>query len=462
MKKLKRFFTDKKFIYGSGSAVTLAGFIAIAILVNVIVGVLSDKFTLKADLTESKIYELTEQTIEIVKNINEKTDLVLIEVSGNEDMLKHELLMRYVNLNSNLSLKIYDPVKDPSKVQRYQTLGSSISPGTIVVDNGENFKVISSSELYSYNPMSGANDQFNAENKITTAITSLSKRADIKVAFTEGHGEKSSTAMQQLLKEDNIEFETVSTLSEGFSESFDAFVIISPKADFTADEIEAVDSYLKKGKSIQVYLDFNAPPLPRLESYLSDLGISIGGNIIFEGDTKRIAYNTPLCFVPIVKSHPITTAIVNNNLNLLVYQAMEVSPIWEEKNYVKVETLLTSSDKSMANDRQGQSARGPFSVAVIATRYNNDNKNEGKIFVAGTSEILNDEFTMMNKDFILGSVNWQIDETEPMNIRPKSLSPARLDMRQQDIKLWSLVFAIFLPIIVLAAGLITWLRRRHL
>ncbi|NLB81815.1 MAG: GldG family protein [Clostridiaceae bacterium] len=462
MNKIKRFFTDKKFIYGSGSVATLAGFIIVAVLLNIIVGLLSDKFTLKADLTENKIYDLTNETVEIVKNLNEKIDIILFETADNEDPLKHELLQRYINLNSNLSLTIYDPVKDPTKAQKYQELGKSISSGSIVVDNSKTFKVISSSDLYSYNPISGANDQFNAENKITTALISLYKRNDIKVAFTEGHGETTARPFQHLLQEDNIAYENVSTLSQGFPEGYDMFIICSPQIDFTAEEIEAADAYLKKGKSLQLYIDYNTPPLPRLNSYLYDLGVSVKENIIFENDPKRIAYNTPLCFVPVVKNHPITSAIVNNNISLLVFQTKEVAPLWDEKNYVKVETLLESSSKSIASDQSGQKINGPFSLAVIASRYDDNNKNTGRVFVAGSSGLFIEEFIPMNKDFLLGCANWQIENIEPMNIRPKSLSPSKLDMKQQDIIIWAIIFAIFIPVIVMMAGLITWLRRRHL
>jgi len=462
MKKIKKFFTDKKFIYGSGSAVTLAGFIVVAVLVNIIVGALSDKFTLKIDLTENKIYDLTEQTVSVIKNITEKTDIVLFETVNNADPIKHELLQRYVNLNSNLSLKVYDPVSDPTKVQKYQSLGQSIGTGSIVIDNGTSYKVLTSSDFYSYNPVSQANDLFTAENKITSAIISLSKRGNIKIALTEGHGEKSSYQLQQLLTEDNIEVSKVSTLNEGFSGDYDMFIVISPQTDFTAEEIDLLDAYLKSGKSIQIYFDYNIPSLPKLELYLSDLGIAVKNNLIFEGDSKRIAFNTSLCFVPTVKSHPITTAIVSNNLNLLVYQTREISPLWDEKNYVKVNTLLESSAKSAATDSSGQSAKGPFSLAVIAVRYDDNNNNAGRVFVAGTAALLNEELMPMNKDFILGCTNWQIENIEPADIRPKSLSSSKLDMKQQDVIIWAVVYAIFIPIIVLALGLITWLRRRHL
>jgi hypothetical protein len=459
---IKRFFTDKRFIYGSGSVATIVGFIAIAVLVNVIIGLLSDKFILKADLTENKIFKLSQQTVDVVKEISENVDVILFERTGNEDPKIRELLQRYINLNSNLKLKVYDPDKDPMSAQKYKKLGQTISAGSIVFDNGRNYMVVSPSDLQTYNPVSGAYDNFNAENKLTSAIISLSKRADMKVAFTQGHGEKTIYTAEQLIKDDNIAVEKVSTLTQGFPEEYDMFLVISPQMDFTAEEIEALDAYLKKGKSIQVYLDFKIPSLPRLESYLSDMGIQVQDNVVFESDAKRIAYNTPLCFIPVIKSHPITSAIISNNLNVIVYGNRVVSRLWEEKNSVKVETLLESSDKSIVTDSEGNNVKGPFSLAVVATRFDSENKEAGKLFVMGSSEFLNEQFSTMNKDFILGSINWQIDDTEALNIRPKSLSSSKLEMTRQDIVIWAIASIVFIPVIVLVFGLITWLRRRHL
>ena len=46
---------------------------------------------------------------------------------------------------------------------------------------------------------------------------------------------------EQLIKDDNIAVEKVSTLTQGFPEEYDMFFVISPQMDFIAEEIEALD-----------------------------------------------------------------------------------------------------------------------------------------------------------------------------------------------------------------------------
>ncbi|MDD3765788.1 MAG: Gldg family protein [Eubacteriales bacterium] len=465
MKGLKKFFTDKRFIYGSGSVATFAGFVAVVILLNLIVGTLSDKFTLKIDLTENKIFELSEQTIEIAKSIDKPVDIIVVQsATSQEDTQTRELLTRYVNLNKNFRLSTVDPVKNPMSVQKYNTLNSNITNGSIILDNGEKFRIVPSSELRSYSSYTGQNDQFQAEYKITSALLSLSKASDMAVAFTQGHGEATLNAAEQALKDDNIAVEKVHTLSEGFSDEYNMFIIVSPKTDFTPEEIDYLDNYLRSGKSIQIYFDVDTPHLPKLEGYLYDNGIVVERNAVYEGDTTRVLSNTPYCFVPDVKPHSITNAIVSNKINVVTYLSRSIKPLWEEKNLVKIEPLLTSTAKSVAFSAENPNdvAQGPLNLAVVATKTYENSKETSKIFVMGSSLFLSEQFLPMNEDFFLSSVNWQIDNTNVVNIRPKSVLSSRLDIKQQDYDIWRLVFIIFIPVLVLVWGLVTWIRRRHL
>ena len=83
-------------------------------------------------------------------------------------------------------------------------------------------------------------------------------------------------------------------------------------------------------------------------------------------------------------------------------------------------------------------------MAVVATKTYENSKETSKIFVMGSSLFLSEQFLPMNEDFFLSSVNWQIDNTNVVNIRPKSVLSSRLDIKQQDYDIWRLVFIIFI------------------
>ncbi|OQB15926.1 MAG: ABC-type uncharacterized transport system [Firmicutes bacterium ADurb.Bin193] len=460
MNKIKRFFTDKRLIYGSGSAAMTAGFIAVMVLVNIIVGVLSDKFTLKIDLTENRIYKLSNETVSIVKAVSSPVRIILFETDGGSNPRNKEILERYTALNKNLNLSIVDPVKNPVEANKYKSKAEGgITNGTIVVDNGTRFKVIPAEELNVYNQQIGALEYITTESKITSALLSLSKSADMKVAFSTDHGETPMSSLEAALLDDNIVSEKVTTLTEGFSENYDMYIIVSPKTDFTAEEIDSLDNYLKAGKNAQIYFGADTPKLPRLESYLYDMGISVGEDVIVETDSRRIVYNTPYCFVPVIKEHAATKPYTDNRLNVVTYLTRTVKPLWSERDLILLETLLESSDKSRSG--ADESVNGPFPLCVMATR-SIDSGVKSRVLVMGSAEFLDETFSTANKDFILGSISWQIDDTSVLSILPKNVLGTPLELTLRDFQLWQLVLIVFVPITVLMFGLATWMRRRHL
>lgn len=73
-KKLK--FNARSFKHGSLSVVLTVVFIAAVVLVNIIVGLLSERFDTAADLTDTGLYTLDETTENYLENILE-TDITL-------------------------------------------------------------------------------------------------------------------------------------------------------------------------------------------------------------------------------------------------------------------------------------------------------------------------------------------------------------------------------------------------
>ena len=466
MKKFnKRFILmnkfNKRFIYGSGSAAMFVGFVVLVILFNMVVGSLTDKLNLKADITENKIFKLSEQTLEVAGAINAPVDVILLETAGYEDALTRELLLKIVNLNSNFKFKVIDSNADPMAVQRYNAMGAVLSSGTIIFDNGDKFRTVASSDLRAYNSITGQNDQFQAESKLTAALISLSKSGETSVAFTTGHGEAAALNFQQLLKDDGVAVESADTVAEGFSDKHNMYVIIAPKTDFTAAEIESLDGYLKKGNNIQVYMDLDTPMLAKLEGYLYDMGITVDRTVVLESDSSRVLYNMPYCFRPTIKSHPVTTALLSNKMYVITLANSVVMNLWDEKNGVKIESLLESSSASAAKLSNGESYIGPFKLAVMATA-SYGNGNTSKTLVMGSTEFFNESIMDYNKDFVLSSVNWMADGEAPLRILPKSLAPGTFMMSERDYNVWFSVVVLVIPILVLAFGLFIWLRRRHL
>ena len=83
--------------------------------------------------------------------------------------------------------------------------------------------------------------------------------------------------------------------------------------------------------------------------------------------------------------------------------------------------------------------------------------------VVGDAEFLNPQFASIgNSDFVLNSLNWLQDEQEIIAIRPKSLTSKYLTITAFQKLVIAGVAVILIPLIILGAGFVMWLRRRHL
>ena len=71
-------FKSKKFKIGSlATAITIIG-TAIIVVLNLVVGQLTDKFELSLDLTQNKIFSLTDQSIDFIKNLDKDVEIILL------------------------------------------------------------------------------------------------------------------------------------------------------------------------------------------------------------------------------------------------------------------------------------------------------------------------------------------------------------------------------------------------
>ena len=97
----------KKLKFGSASAVVLVLVIAIVVVINLMVGLLSKRYPLKVDLTPDKRYELSDESIDVLKNlvselIIAKNSLVSFATSENSHSGFNEQIEYLESVTTNL------------------------------------------------------------------------------------------------------------------------------------------------------------------------------------------------------------------------------------------------------------------------------------------------------------------------------------------------------------------------
>ena len=75
-------FKTRKFKYGTIATFITLAFVALIIGINVIVKICDDKYDWSIDLTKNKVFRLTDESKEYIKNLNKDVEIIVL---GNEE-----------------------------------------------------------------------------------------------------------------------------------------------------------------------------------------------------------------------------------------------------------------------------------------------------------------------------------------------------------------------------------------
>ena len=199
------------------------------------------------DLTEAQRYRLSDETIELLQNLEEDVHVVGFFTDAQENQRKEAeiWLQRYRQYsNGHLTYEFVDPDRNPGEASR---LGMT-RVGVLVFEQGDRT----------------AEAPFADERNLTGALVRVLAGEPRKAYFLTGHGEReindfSGTGFSQareLLSRSNFEVETLNLLEEAsVPEDADLVIIAGPTVQYTDPEVEALKEYLDGGGSLLVLSD---------------------------------------------------------------------------------------------------------------------------------------------------------------------------------------------------------------
>ena len=107
---------------------------------------------------------------------------------------------------------------------------------------------------------------------------------------------------------------------------------------------------------------------------------------------------------------------------------------------------------------------GPLTIAAIS-----EMQDESRAKVVAISSLhsmeytgILDEASYANGDFLLNTVSYITEKSNPLDIRAKVISSSTLTMNQTQIIICYIIIQYLIPALIIAAGLAVWLRRRYL
>ncbi len=464
--------------------------VALLILIFIAINMWTQSLNLNPiDLSQDKLYTLTDESKEKVKNIQKDVNIYFVEYEEGDS--NFDLAKQYTNANEKIKVEIVNASSRPDLASKY---GLETGNQGIIVECGDKYKVLTSSDLVTYDTSTYETISI-AEQKLTSAIKSVTSDVIPKVYFLEGYSEFSlSSNMQYLniyLANEVNEIKTLDLLSSGkVPDDCDTLVITTPSKDFDEIATNAIIDYINSGKNI---LWLNAAltkqtDMPNVAKILAMYGVKpFEKGVIRETDSSKMISGSADLIKPEIEYSTITKDIYNTT-GLIFLNATKINLVDEtalEELKVSKTELLHASHASyfrtdftiQTNSIADNEEKGKFLIgAELSKTISSANEETGekekmsKLVIYGenyfiTDYQMNSSYSTgiiqlaYNKDLVLNSMSYLVNRQEDITARKNTGTVTYTATEQQDIIIRVVIFAV--PILIIIAGIIVWIIRRR-
>jgi len=489
------------------------------VLVNIATGMVNARYPIRLDMTGNQSYTLTPQNAEIIREVSQDVIVTVLTTrdgflgsaylspnriidetnvgyGGGWSAQGNALLENYSAVNPRVQIRYVDSQSPDFQPYKAKYPNDTINPGDVLVECGDRHKLL---DVYDMLEISSAPSQnsgayvvmgSNLESSLTSAIINMTAQKPYYVTILGGHGTADISSFTMALSRNNYDVNTVDSLVvSSIPENTDYLIIAAPTHDFSESELKAIDAFLKNdgkyGKHMLYIAGSNQPFLPNMDAFLKEWGIKVLPGIVFETDTERIAPGINTFTYAEFDSSDYSQQAQANGLRCLTYNNMAIQMVFEKHGYIEVtpilyfpeSTILRPTDVTGDDETWRATAEpGPFKGAVISRDVTPNPESDEEIVstvaVFGSLEFFGEafgEYIFLNPEAANASIVFNMMDMEMKRDNqgiffiPKPLTGESymINQLQADI-LSTYLFIVTVPLLLIAAGIIVWARRRSL
>ena len=458
---------NKRVVYRISNGIIVVAVIAILVIFNIFVRDASWKI----DLTQAGMYKLSQQTIDYISTLEDKTTLKILEKDGNSDDYIIKIAKLYPKYSDNIEVEMIDPDANPGLIAKYLKKDSTLMYGSIVIDNGKNWDVVNSYGTVVKN--SEGSIVSKVERKITSAIYKINSEQKNTIYLLTGHGERTLAEIYQI-KEDlgDISY-TVNELNlfeEGkIPEDIYSLAILGPTMDISDRECEIILEYIKNGGNLTIAIDVDAKgeSYNNIKKLAKEYNLSIDDNYICESDGHYVQ-DQVMALIPKLSSNEITNELIASKVNIFMPLVRSISVLDEDNKDVKISPFLVTTEKAWSRTDLNNPVKdvndkvGVFNLAVSAVKTIDE--KESKLVIFGSSNIIDyriiEKYSTGNKDLFISSLKWFKDDSFNMVDVPEKV--VRQDHYKIDGKTAKnlILAAMMVPLFFATIGAVVYVARR--
>lgn len=476
----------KWLIDGTKTLILVIIILAIFIGINVVM----QKLELSPiDLSQEKLFTLTDASKEKIKDINKEITIYFVEYSDDDTTI--DLAKQYTKENEKIKIESVKANDRPDLVQKY---GIQTDTAGIIIECGERSKVLTQNDLVTYDTSTYETVNI-AEEKLTASIQSVATDNVPKVYFLTGYSQLAlSSGLQYFnmyLQNEIYEVSEVDILTKGkVPEDCNTLVITTLAKDLDELATNAITEYINNGGNILWFQAAiaQATDMPNANKILEMYGIKpFEAGIIRETDSSKMLSESPDLILPEIQTSKVTEKIQNSE-GVIFINATKINTVDEEKlselKVEKTELLTTSSEayfrtnftntseEAQSDDQIGTHIIGQLMTKTLteANEETGEKSKKSELIIFGENYFIADvQLTQnsqqpivafrQNKDLALNSIAYLADREEDITARKSTgtVTYAATDLENKVIL--AIIFTV--PIVIIIAGIVVWLVRRR-
>lgn len=466
----------QRWLYSTGSAAT----VVIVLGILIFLALLGERYSWRWDLTADKSQSLSQVTRNILAELTGPLKLTAFLPEGQLERQQAKELLENYQLGSRwISVSIVDPERQPLEAQQ----AGYRMPGNVLVEYQGRRQLANST----------------TEEDLTNAIRKVLKPQSKKVYFLTGHGERSLqegaqhgyTQARQALINQGLEVAELNLLTQPqVPADAAALIVAGPEKPLFPPEIKALSDYLQRGGRVLLLLE------PYRDAGLKDLlagyGLELDDRLILDDNQVSRALGASVTMPLVINygHHRITQDFTN-----IVTIFPSARPLYlaaKPPAGIQLTPLATTTKTSWAKAGQewlktgqvgfveGQDRRGPFHVAVLASKdlKTPEPKNQERaagseapapepekkayLVVVGDTDFADNRYFNLsgNGDLFLNMVNYLAGEESQIAVRREEKKAQPLILRGYQGLLLLVLCLVVLPLGMVLAGVNAYLRRR--
>lgn len=482
VQSVKKLHRSRRLRHGTMATVLSVCFVAAVVLINVIASILVERYPISVDLTTNKVFEISDESIDYIKNINKDINVYVLateeDFSNNNQYYKqaNTVINKYALYSDRIHVSYVDIYTDVDFAAQYPN--EKLSYGQILLDCEGRYQVLTAYDLFDVDEQYGSIKSSTTEQAMTGAIMNLTDSNPVSVVFLTGFGSNNrtdSSNLKSVLTNNGYMTSEINFLSEDIPEDANVVVLCSPTSDLSSELADKLSLWLENdgefNHTMMYFADGSQPSLPILEGVLEEWGIGVESGYLAETDQSHV-YNSYTYLLAEYQENDIIDASADKPV--LMPNAKPLRVLWDNNSNRYAQALLATYSSAVIvpedADESWQLSDGvqdSYALGVLGWRlaYQGTVAHTSYVAAFASMDMTNSVFTSMsalnNGEYLVQLMNALTGKEAGITIVGKELGTETLGISAGQATFIGGFFQYALPIIVIVIGVVVWVRRRN-